>query len=71
MVDSTSIVVRQRYFILRAAVARLLSIALSFHACRSRAGRSRARRQIGVRRGHRGVRRGDLRAGRSPEAIWC
>ena len=31
MVGSTSVVVRQRYFILRAAVARLLSIASSFH----------------------------------------
>ena len=71
MVDSTSVVVRQRYFILRAVVARLLSIASSFHACRSRAGRSRARRRTGVRRGHRGVRGGDPRVGRSPEAVWC
>ena len=44
VVDSTSLVVRQMYFILRVAVVILLSIASSFHACRSRAGRLRARR---------------------------
>ena len=70
MVGSTSVVVRQRYFILRAIVARLLSIASSFHACRSRVGRVRARRRIGVRGSHRGVRE-DPRVGGSPGDFWC
>ena len=69
MVGSTSVVDRQRYLILRAVVARLLSIASSLHACRSRAGRSRTRRRTGVRRGHRGVRGGDPHVGRSPGAV--
>ena len=59
------------YFILRAAIAILLSVASSFHACRSRVGRVRAHGQIGLRRGHWGVRGGDPHAGGRPGAFWC
>ena len=52
--------------ILRVAVAKILSVALSLHACRERVGRVRTRWRAGVQGGDQGVRGGGPRTGGSP-----
>ena len=54
--------------ILRVAVAKILSVASSLHACRERVGGVRDRRRAGIRGGDRGVRGGGSRIGGSPTA---
>ena len=55
--------------ILRVAVARILSVVSSLHACRERVDGIRDRRRTEVRGGDRGVQGGDPCAGGDPRAI--
>ena len=54
--------------ILRAAVAKMLSVASSLHACRERVGGVRDRGRAEVRGGDRGVRGGGSHTGGGPRA---
>ena len=54
--------------ILRVAIAKILSVASSLHACRERVGGIRDRRRVGVRGGDRGVRGGGPHIGGSLRA---
>ena len=53
---------------LGAAVAKILSVASSSHACRERVGGDRDHQRPRVREGDRGVRGGDPHAGGGPGA---
>ena len=54
--------------ILRVAVAKMLSVASSSHACRELVGRDRDHRRSRFQGNHRGVRGGDSHAGGGPRA---